>query len=88
MVYFYVLFNTNILMKLVGYQQPTCLCAMMEFVVGTTSLSCGLCSLSKAAFVHVRPAQLWTENGISIYMCSAVEVAWLAQNFRHSSTRV
>jgi len=52
------------------------------------SLSCGLCSLSEAAFVHVRPAQLCTENAISIYMCSAVEVAWLAYNFRHSSTRV
>jgi len=36
----------------------------------------------------VRPAQLCTENGISIYMCSAVEVAWLAQNFRHSGTCV
>jgi len=61
---------------------------MMEFVVGTISLSCDMCSLSKAAFVHVRPAQLCTENGISIYMCSAVEVAWLAQSFRHSSARV
>jgi len=61
---------------------------MTEFVIGTISLSCELCSLSKAAFVHVRPAQLCTENGISIYMCSAVEVAWLAQNFRHDSTRV
>jgi len=50
----------------------------MEFVVGTISLSCELYSLSKAAFVHVRPAQLCTENGISIYMCNAVEVAWLA----------
>ena len=88
MVYFYVLSNKNILMKLVGCQQPTCLCVMMEFVVGTISLSRELCSLSKAAFVHVRSAQLCTENGISIYMCSAVEVAWLAQNFRHSSTRV
>ena len=75
-------------MKVVGYQQPTCLCVMMEFVVGTISLSCELCSLSKAAFVHVRPAQLCAENGISIYMCSAVEVAWLAQNFRNSSTCV
>ena len=75
-------------MKLVGYKQPTCLCVMMEFVVGTISLSCELCSLSKASFVRVRPAQLCTENGISIYMCSAVEVAWSAQNFRHSSTRV
>ena len=65
-------------MKLVDYQQSVCLCVMMEFVVGTISLSCELCSLSKAAFVHVRPAQLCTEIGISIYMCSAVEVAWLA----------
>ena len=53
---------------------------MMEFVVGTISLSCDMCSLSKAAFVHVRPAQLCTENGISIYMCSAVDVAWLAHS--------
>jgi len=75
-------------MKLVGYKQPTCLCVMTEFVVGTISLSCELYSLSKAAFVHMRPAQLCTENGVSFYMCSAVEVAWLAQNFQHSSTRV
>jgi len=75
-------------MELVGYQQPACLCVMMEFVVGTISLSCEVRSLSKAAFVHVRPAQLCTENGIAIYMCSAVDVAWIAQNFRHSSTRV
>jgi len=75
-------------MKLVGYQQPACLCVMKEFVIGTFSLSCELCSLSKAAFVHVRPAQSCTENGISIYICSAVELAWLAQNFRHSSTLV
>jgi len=88
MVYFYVLCNKNILMKLVGYQQPTCLCVMTEFVIGTISLSCELCSLSTAAFVHVRPAQSCTENGISIYMCSAVDVAWLAQNFWHSSTLV
>ena len=64
-------------MKLVGYQQPTCLCVKMEFVVGTISRACELFSLSQAAFVHVRPAQLCTENGVSIYMCSAVEVAGL-----------
>jgi len=82
MVYFYVLCNKNILMKLVGYhQQPTCLCVMMEFVVGIISLSCELCSLSEASFVHVRAEQLCTENGISFYMCSAVEVTWLAQIF-------
>jgi len=34
-------------MKLVGYQQPTCLCVKMEFVVGTISLSCELCSFLK-----------------------------------------
>jgi len=85
---FYVLRNKDILMKLVSYQQPACLRVMMEFVVGTFSLLCELSSLSKAAFVHVKPAQLCTENGISIYMCNAVEVAWLAQNFRQSSTRV
>jgi len=45
-------------------------------------------ALSKAAFVHTRPAQLCTENGVSICMYSAMEVAWLAHNFRHSSARV
>jgi len=61
---------------------------MMEFVVGAISLSCELYSLSKAAFAHVGSALLCTENGISIYMRSVVEVAWLAQNFRRSTTRV
>jgi len=88
MVYFYVRCSNNILMKLVGYQQPTSLCVKMEFVVRTISLSCELFSLSKAAFVHVGPVQLCTENGVSICMCSAVKVAWLAQNIRHTSTRV
>jgi len=35
MVYFYVLRNKNILMKLVGYQQSTCLCVKMELIAGT-----------------------------------------------------
>jgi len=43
---FYVLCSKNILMKLVGYQHPTCLCVMVEFVVGTISLSCEMYSLS------------------------------------------
>ena len=42
----------------------------------------------RAGFVHVRSAQLCTENGVSFYMCSAVEIAWLAQNNRHSDTCV
>jgi len=75
-------------MKLVGCQQPTCLCVKVEFVVGTILRSCELFSLSKVAFIHVKPAQLCTENGVSIHTSSAVEIASLAQNFRHSSTRV
>jgi len=50
MVYFYVLCSKNILMKLVGYQQPTCLCVRIAFVVGTILLSCELYSLSWSCF--------------------------------------
>jgi len=32
--------------------------------------------------------QSTTENGVSFYMCSAVEVAWIAQNIWHSCKRV
>jgi len=74
MVYFYVLCYKDILKKIVGYQQPTCLCVKMEFVMGTILFSCELCSLSKVAFFHVGPVQLCTENCVSIFMCSAVEV--------------
>jgi len=42
----------------------------------------------RAVFVHVGLAQLCTGKGVSFYMCSAAEVAWLAQNIRQSSTRV
>ena len=41
-----------------------------------------------AVLVHVGSVQLCTENGVSLYMCSAMEVAWLAQNIRHNSGRV
>ena len=34
--------------------------------------------------IHVGSAKLCTENGASFYMCSAVEIAWLAQNYRYS----
>jgi len=33
-----------------------------------------------AVSVHVGSAQSYPENGVSIQMCSAVEIAWLAQN--------
>jgi len=39
---FYLFCSMNILTKLVGYQQPTCLCVKTEFVDGTISLSCDL----------------------------------------------
>jgi len=39
MAYFYVFCSKNILTKLVGYQQPTCLCVKMEFMVETISLN-------------------------------------------------
>ena len=42
----------------------------------------------EAVFVHVGQARLCTGNGVSFHMCSAVEVAWLETNIRHSSTRV
>jgi len=50
MSYFYVFFSKNILTKLLGYQQPTCLCVKMEFVVGTISFSCELYSRSWDCF--------------------------------------
>jgi len=46
----YVFSSKNILTKLVGYQQPTCLFVKMEFVVGTISLPCDLYSLSWSCF--------------------------------------
>jgi len=50
MAYFYMFCSKNILTKQVGYQQPTCRCVKMEFVVGTISLSCELYSLSWSCF--------------------------------------
>jgi len=35
-----LLCSKNSLTKIVGYQQPTCLCVRIAFVVGTISLSC------------------------------------------------
>jgi len=43
---FYLVCCKNTLTKVVSYQQPTCLCPKMEFVVGKISLSCELYSLS------------------------------------------
>jgi len=40
----------------------------------------------RAVFVHAGLEQLCTGKGVWFYMCSAVEVAWLAQNIRRSSS--
>jgi len=82
MAYFYVFCSKNILTKLVCYQQPTCFYIKMEFF----HVNC--IHFRGAIFAHVGSAQLCTGNGVSFYMCSAVEVAWLAQNIRHSSIHV
>ena len=62
----------------------------MEFVVGTIVLSCEMYSLWWSCFRSCGIGTLCTENCVSCYTCSAVEVAWLAQNIRRSSrpTRV
>jgi len=67
MAYFYVFCSRpkDILTKLVGYQQRTCLCVKMKFVVGTISLLCEL-FFSGAVFVYVRSAQSCAENILSI----------------------
>jgi len=90
MAYFYVFCSKNILTKLVGYQQPTCLCFLWNrwLEVGPFRFHVNCIHVRGAVFVHVGSAQLCMGNGVSFYMCSAVEVAWLAQNIRHSSTRV
>jgi len=82
MAYFDVFRSKNILTKMVGYQQRTCLCIKKEF------FHVNYIHFRGAVFVHVGQAQLCTGNGVSFYMRSAVEVAWLAHNVRHSSTRV
>jgi len=51
---FYVFYGKNILTKLVGYRQPTCLCVEMKFVVGNISLSSELYSLSWSCFMWGR----------------------------------
>ena len=78
----------DILTKLVGHQlvsvsrwnswlelEPFCFC-----------VNC--IHFRAVVFVHAGLAQSCTGNGASFYMCRAVEVAWFAQNIRHSSTRV
>ena len=79
---FHVFCSKNILTKLIDYQQPTCLCVKMEFVVGSgpISLSCAMHSVSWSCFRSCGSAKLCMENDVSFYMCSAAEVAWLAQN--------
>jgi len=83
MVYFLCAFSMNVLTKLFGYQQPTCLCVMKDFVVGTTtSLSCELYSLSWSCFLSGGVGTIVYGKWCIVlqYMCSALEVAWSTQN--------
>ena len=48
--------------------------SVSRFVVGTISLICEL-FFSGVVLVHLRSAQLCTENSVSFHMRSAVEVA-------------
>jgi len=62
MVHFYALCIKNILIKLVRYQQATCLFVKMEFIAGTISLSCELFSLRKSR-AGLNPMQLhWVKR--------------------------
>jgi len=38
-LFFYLLCSENLLTKLIGYQQPNCLCFKMAFAVGSISLA-------------------------------------------------
>jgi len=67
--YYYVFRSRNILTELVGNQKPTCLCIKMELF----HVNC--IHFREAAFIHQGQAQLFTGNGVSFHMCSAVEVA-------------
>ena len=88
MAYFYVFCSKNILTKLDGYQQPTVSIWNRWLQVEPFRFHVNCIHFRGAVFVHVGPEQLCTGNGVSFYMCSAVEVALLAQNIRHSSTSV
>jgi len=84
----YVFCSKNILSKLIGYQQPTVSIWNRWMEVEPFRFYVNCIHFRGAVFVHVGSAQLCKKNGVSFYMCSAVEVTWLAQNNRHSCTRV
>jgi len=65
-VFSYLVLHSSKILSCSIHKFKACLCVKMEFVVGTTSLSCELFSLCKAAFVHAGPTQLCTENGVSV----------------------
>jgi len=60
----------------------------LRFYIGPRTWHLPRPAVSKAAFIHMTPAQLCTENGVSIYMCSAVKIALLAQNVWYSTIGV
>jgi len=85
---FYVFCGENILTKLVGTNNLLVSVSRWNSWLETFRFHVNCVHFRGAFFVHVGPAQLCTQNSVSFYMCSAVEVAWLAHNIRHGSTRV
>ena len=83
-------YSMNILTKLVGYQHNSLLVSVSRWnsLLEPFHFHVNCFHFRATVFVHVVSAQLCTENGVSFYMCSVAEVAWLVQNIRHSSTGV
>jgi len=50
---FFVFCSKNIVTKLVGYEQATCLCVEMEFVFGTICFHVNCIHFRGAVFIHV-----------------------------------
>jgi len=83
-----LLCSKNSLTKLVDYQQPTCLCVKIAFAIGTISLSWELFSFMWGRHRHNCVLEMVFRFACVESECSAVEVAYLAQNIRHSSASV
>jgi len=78
MVYFYVLCSKNILMKLFLINSLHVFVSRWNSWLESFRFHVNCIHFRGAVFVHVGLAQLFLENGVSLYMWSVVEAAWLA----------
>jgi len=89
-----VLCSKNSLMKIAGYQQPTCLCVRMAFVVDRNHFAfmwivVTFVPLFSFMWGRYRRNCVWEMVfRFTHESCSAAEVACLAENIRHSSAGV